>query len=100
MPLRAKLLLNIALSALVLAFAHPLLEEALVNDMLPPSSRLCVGSGQTNFSFEFSWTNETSKWHSISAPFEVAPELSPQTLNSEFQPPRTRRPEPQNLDKP
>ena len=46
------------------------LDQALLDDMFVKSSNRCVGSEQTSFNFDFSWSNTTSKWWPPNAPYE------------------------------
>ena len=46
------------------------LEEALVRDIMPPSSSLCVGGGRTSFTFEYTSTYNISQWSDINKAFE------------------------------
>ena len=50
--------------------AVPTLTEALLEDMLPPSSSLCAGGGTTAFTFNFTSTRFTSKWDEVAYMFE------------------------------
>mmetsp|Transcript_9090 Transcript_9090/g.15369 ORF Transcript_9090/g.15369 Transcript_9090/m.15369 type:complete len:1069 (+) Transcript_9090:87-3293(+) len=46
------------------------LAEALVRDIMPPSSPLCVGDGRTSFTFEYTSTYNISKWDDLNKDFE------------------------------
>ena len=46
------------------------LAQALLEDMLPPSSSICDGGGETSFNFEFSPSDNTSKWDEMSENYE------------------------------
>ncbi len=45
------------------------LEEALLKDIFPQSSSKCVGSGNTTFTHQFTWSN-SSKWDKLNAKYE------------------------------
>jgi hypothetical protein len=46
------------------------LAEALVRDIMPPSSPLCVGGGRTSFTFDYTSTYNISRWDDLNKDFE------------------------------
>ena len=57
---------------LLLPSATPVsLEQALVDDLFPPSSTQCSGtSGETRYTYDFTSNHATSQWAAMAAPFE------------------------------
>merc|ERR1712226_272515 len=45
------------------------LDKALMEDMIPEGSSMCVGSGKTSFTFDYT-EKDPGKWHRDSRPFE------------------------------
>ena len=68
------LALAVAVICLTNAAAQPPvpLAQALLEDMLPPSSTRCGdgGGGSTSFSFDFALSNSVSQWDAMSEAFE------------------------------
>ena len=67
------LALAVAVICLTNAAAQPVpLAQALLEDMLPPSSTRCGdgGGGSTSFSFDFAPSDSVSQWDAMSESFE------------------------------